>query len=267
MSRLAGRVAVVIGAGSMKSGQMSNGRAASILFAREGAAVVAVDIVPEAAEETAAAIRAEGGACLPIAADASDEVAIADVFAQTLSRFGRIDVLHNNVGVLTFGSVLKTDVETWDRMMAVNVRSMFLATRAALPHMMEAGRGAIINVSALASVRYLGPAITYSASKGAVNAFTEAVAVEVAKSGVRCNAILPGFIDTPVGFSAYERGDPADIPARIAHRNSRLAGGKPGSPWDIAQAALFLASDESAYLNGVLLPVDGGVRLVSPTAV
>jgi hypothetical protein len=267
MNRLEGRTAVVIGAGSMKSGQMSNGRAASLLFAREGAKVVAVDVSAPAAEETAAAIRAEGFECLPIIADASDEAAVAEVFEQTLARYGQVDILHNNVGVLTFGSVLNTDAATWDRMMAVNVKSMFLTTRAALPHMISQGRGSIINVSALAAVRYLGPAITYTASKAAVNGFTQAVAIEYAKAGVRCNAILPGFIDTPVGFSAYERGDPAEVPARIALRNARLAGGKPGSPWDIARAALFLASDESSYLNGVLMPVDGGVMNLSPTAV
>lgn len=267
MTRLDGRVALVIGAGSIKSEQMSNGRAAAITFARAGAQVVAVDINNDAAAETAAAIKAEGSDCLTFTADAADEPAVARIVEKTITRFGTIDVLHNNVGVLTFGSTLNTDVATWDHIMAQNVRSMFLTTRAVLPHMIKQGRGSIINVSALAAVRYLGPAITYATSKAAVNGFTQAVAIENAKYDVRCNAILPGFIDTPVGLSVYDRGDPAEREARIALRNSRLAGGKPGSPWDIAKAALFLASDESAYINGALIPVDGGVMRLSPTAV
>ncbi len=267
MTPLQGRVALVIGAGSIKSGQMSNGRAAAITFARAGAYVVAVDINADAAAETAAAIKAEGFDCPTFTADAAEEATVAHVVEQTIARFGTVDILYNNVGVLTFGSVLNTDVATWDHIMAQNVRSMFLTARAVLPHMIKQGRGSIINVSALAAVRYLGPAITYSTSKAAVNGFTQAVALEYAKYGIRCNAILPGFIDTPVGLSVYERGDPADVEKRIAHRNSRLASGKPGSPWDIAMAALFLASDESAYINGVLIPVDGGVMHLSPTAV
>ncbi|MGV3481777.1 MAG: SDR family NAD(P)-dependent oxidoreductase, partial [Sphingobium sp.] len=163
--RLDGRVVLVVGAGSIKPDELSNGRAAAITYAGAGANVVAVDLSHEAVGGTVAAIQAMGRDCLGLVGDAADETAINAIVGEALERFGGIDVLHNNVGVLTFGSVVDTDVATWDRIMAVNVRSMFVATRAVLPNMIARGRGAIVNISALASKRFLGPAITYSTSK------------------------------------------------------------------------------------------------------
>ena len=205
--------------------------------------------------------------CLSIVADAASEADVGDVVAATIRAFGRIDVLHDNVCVLTFSSVVETDVATWDRIMALNVRSMFLATRAVLPHMISAGGGAIVNVSALASLRYLGPAITYTTAKAAVNGCTQRVALGNARHGIRCKAVLPGFIDTPVGLSVYERGDPAEAEARKVRRNACLPGGRAGEPWDIAAASLYLASNALSYVNGVLLSVDAGVSQCSPTGV
>lgn len=265
--RLDGRVVLVIGAGSMKPGELSNGRAAAVTYARAGAKVVAVDISEEALKGTADALEAEGREWLALVGDAADETSIDAIVAEVVARFGAIDVLHNNVGILTFGTLTNTTVETWDRIMALNVRSMFVATRAVLPHMIARKRGTIVNVSALASIRYLGAAITYTTSKAAVNGFTKGVALEYANRGIRCNAVLPGFIDTPVGLSVYDQGEPAEAERRKAQRNACLPGGKAGEPWDIANAALFLASDASAYINGHLLRVDAGINLLSPTAV
>lgn len=226
-----------------------------------------MDLSEEALKGTVGAIEAEGQECLALVGDAADEASIDAIVAKAVEQFGTIDVLHNNVGILTFGALTDTTVETWDRIMALNVRSMFVATRAVLPYMIAQHRGAIVNVSALASLRYLGAAITYTTSKAAVNGFTKGVALEYANRGIRCNAVIPGFIDTPVGLSVYEQGDPAEAERRKARRNACLPGGKAGQPWDIANAALFLASDASAYVNGHLLPVDAGINLLSPTAV
>lgn len=265
--RLDGRVVLVIGAGSAKPGEVSNGRAAAVTYARAGAKVIAVDLSEEALKGTVDTIEAEGQECLALVGDAADEASIDAIVAKALERFGTLDVLHNNVGVLAFGALTDTTVETWDRIMALNVRSMFVATRAVLPHMIAQNRGVIVNVSALASLRYLGAAITYTTSKAAVNGFTVGVALEYANRGIRCNAVMPGFIDTPVGLGVYEQGDPAEAERRKAQRNACLPGGKAGQPWDIAHAALFLASDASEYINGHLLPVDAGINLLSPTAV
>lgn len=267
MPTLEGQVALVIGAGSIKPGEISNGYATALTYARAGARIAAVDVSEAALKPTISAMEREGLECMPLIGDASDEADIVRIVAAAIARFGRIDVLHNNVGILTFGSVLDTEVATWDRIMALNVRSMFLATRAVLPGMIDRGGGSIVNVSALASLRYLGPAITYTTSKAAVNGFTQGVALEYARYGIRCNAVLPGFIDTPVGLSVYERGDAIEAEARKARRNACLPGGKAGEPWDIARASLFLASSASSYVNGLLMPVDGGVSRLSPTAV
>jgi len=266
MADLGGRVALVFGAGSIKSGGLSNGKAASITYARAGARMAIVDLTLEAAEETAEAIRAEGHECLTFAADIANSADVARVVEGVIAHYGRIDILHNNVGLLEFTTFEGTDEAQWDKVMAANVKGMFLACKAVLPHMVAQGGGVVTNISALASVRYLGPVVTYMTSKAAVNGFTQSVAIEYARHGIRCNAILPGFIDTPVGLGVYELGDPSTVEERKAYRNSKLPGGKPGDAWDIANAALFLASDEARYINGVLLPVDAGVMLLSPTA-
>lgn len=253
--RLEKRVALVFGAGAQGEG-IGNGKAAAILYAREGATVIAVDINRAAAEETVKLIKAEGGAAIALQADVSNSDSVKAAVDETVRQFQRIDILHNNVALPpALGPFTKISEETWDNTFAINVKGMFLATKHTLPVMVAQGGGVITNISAVASVRYLGPAATYSATKGAINALTISIAEEFAKSGVRCNAILPGFMDTPLGLGMYQGDGAAE---KVAARNAKLPTGKPGDGWDVGAAALFLASDEAKYINGVLLPVDGG---------
>ena len=202
-----------------------------------------------------------GGDAVVVQADVTDEAACQSVVARTLDRFGRIDVLHNNVG-LSKGdrATPDLDAEVWDRLMTLNIKSMFLLCKAALPAMRAAGRGAIINISSTASLS-MRPTVTYKTSKGAINTFTQHVAAENARFGIRANAILPGLIDTPMAIErrAQETGRPrAEI---RAERDLLVPMGYMGQAWDVANAAVFLASDEARYITGVLLPVDGGLVL------
>lgn len=247
------RVALVFGAGAEGDG-IGNGRAAAIAYAREGAQVVAVDIDRASAERTVEI--AESAAIVALVGDVSRAADVEAAVAETKRRHGRIDILHNNVAIPpAIGAFHDIDEATWDRVFAVNVKGMFLACKHALPIITAQGGGVITNVSAIASVRYLGPAAAYMASKGAINSLTISIAEEYAKSGVRCNALLPGFMDTPLGLGMYKGPDAEE---RVRVRNAKLPTGKPGDGWDVAAAAVFLASDEAKYINGVLLPVDGG---------
>ncbi|HET6522177.1 MAG TPA: SDR family oxidoreductase [Geminicoccaceae bacterium] len=259
--RLKDKVALVAGAGSVVPGEWSNGRATSVLFAREGARVFAVDLTMEAAQETAALIRGEGGACTPFAADVSRASDVRAMVAACLAAYGgRIDVLFNNVGVQALGGPEEVSEADWDRLMTVNVKPMYLACREVLPVMVrQGGGGAIVNNSSLASRRFLYPSVAYAASKGAVNQLTQNIAVQYAPKGVRANAILPGLIATPritkrlqdVHGDAYE--------SELRARDRLVPMGRMGDAWDVAHAALFLASDESRYITGVELLVDGGL--------
>ena len=200
MDRLRDRVALVFGAGSIGPG-WGNGKACAVAYAREGARVACVDIAPGAAEETAAIIAGEGGDALALACDVTREEQVAAAVEATMARFGRIDILHNNVGRVKMGGPPDVTAEEWRRELDVNVTGMFLACRHAIPHMLEAGRGVITNISSIASIRWLGHAYaSYSASKGAVNQLTVSVALQYAARGLRCNAILPGLMETPLIF-------------------------------------------------------------------
>jgi len=258
MGKLQSKVALVFGAGSAGEG-WGNGKAAAVLYAREGARVVAVDRSAEAAAVTEDLICREGGEVLALAADVSRAEDVRKVVDATLQRFGRIDVLHNNVGHSILGGLESTSEELWDMVMDTNVKGMFLACQQVVPIMVRQGGGVIVNISAIAAVRWLGKAaVAYAVSKGAVNALTQSIAQEYAKSGIRCNAILPGFIETPVGHSMHDPKAPGYAGRRKA-RLAMLPMGKAGEAWDIAAASVFLASDDSKYITGVLLPVDGGV--------
>ena len=262
MTRLSGRVAMVMGAGSSGPG-WGNGKAAAVLYAREGATVLSVDVDLAAAEETAAIIRGEGYRCEAIRADVAEAKDVEAVVHRCLELFGRIDILHYNVGLAIFGPTHELSETVWDRVLAVNLKGVFLACRAVLPVMMEQGRGVITNISSIAGVRWAGaPACSYSASKGAINMFTQALAVEYAPHGIRANVILPGLMDTPIIRNAY-RNVVEDMDALLAKRHAICPPGKMGDAWDIARASVFLASDEAAYINGVLLPVDGGITVKS----
>jgi NAD(P)-dependent dehydrogenase (short-subunit alcohol dehydrogenase family) len=256
--RLDQKIVLVMGAGSCGPG-FGNGRASAIQYAREGArAVVCVDIVAEAAEVTAAHIRAEGFEAWVLQADVTQADAVARVVAQTHERFGRIDVLHNNVGITAMGGPVEESLESWHHVMDTNITSMFLSCKFVLPHMVRQASGAIVNISSLAGMRVTPyPYSSYYASKAAVIHFTSHVALQYAKQGIRCNAIAPGLMNTPLIHQQI--AGQYDSPEEMCRaRDAMSPTGKMGDGWDVAHAAVFLASDEAKFVNGVVLPVDGG---------
>ncbi len=258
MGRLSGKVAIVTGAGAQGPG-WGNGKATAVLFAREGAAVLAVDLREDAAAETCTIIQSEGGIASPFVADVSSSADTQEAVAACVDRYGRIDVLHNNVGVAMLGGPVEISEEDWDRVFRVNVKSVFLTCKYVLPHMERQGSGSIINVSSVGGVRDIGvPYIAYAASKAAVIQASQSVALQYAAKGIRCNVILPGLINTPhiVGTMTGAYGD---VERMIAVRDAKSPTGKMGTAWDVAHAALYLASDESAYVNAAQLVVDGGL--------
>lgn len=263
MARLQGKTAIIVGAGQAPGDTIGNGRAMAILFAREGAEILCVDRDLSRAEDTAAAIRAEGGAAWSHAADIVRADDVATIFDAARSRWSTIDILVNNVGIGVTGPESdgppdRASEAAFDTTLDVNLKGMWLTIKAAIPIMREAGSGSIVNISSLASVAG-DSAIAYMVSKAAVNRLTLAVASSNAVHGVRCNAILPGLIDTPMGIDATVAATAASATQVRAARSARvpLKGGM-GDAWDTAYAALFLASDEAKHVTGALLPVDGG---------
>jgi NAD(P)-dependent dehydrogenase (short-subunit alcohol dehydrogenase family) len=258
-ARLAGRVALVFGAGSIGEG-WGNGKAAPVAYARNGARVVAVDHRLEAAQATCEAIRAGGGEALAVAADVTLLPDVQRAVAAALEAWGQVDVLHNNVGITSQGGPVETSEAMWDRVMTVNVKSMFLTCKCVLPLMEAQGRGAIVNIGALGGVRWTGYAYcAYAASKGAVNSLTQSVALQYAAKGIRANCILPGVMDTPHIYQQIS-GFYQSTDEMVATRNRMSPTGWMGDGWDVANAAVFLASDEARYINGVELLVDGGLH-------
>ena len=250
--RLNGRVAIVTGAGSQTEG-IGNGRATAVLFAREGARVLLVDRRIEAAGLTARLIADEHGEAEPFAADVTSEAACRAMVERALERWGRLDILVNNVGIGVAKRITEVTLEEWELQMRVNVTSMVLASKHAIPAMVAtAGGGSIVNISSIASQRGRGLA-PYAASKGAVEALTRAMAADHGRDGIRVNAIAPGPAYTPM---VSARGMPESV--REARRKSTALGIE-GTAWDIAWAAVYLASDEARWVTGVVLPVDGGV--------
>lgn len=258
MGRLQNKIALVFGAGSLRDG-LGNGKATAIAFAREGAKIVAVDRNLDAAEVTAETVRAEGGDCVAFAADVTNAAQVKAAVDFCMARHGRIDILQNNVGMAALGGPVEMTEEVWDSSMDVNIKGLFLACKYVLPIMEQQGSGAIVNISSIASIRWLGTAyISYAAAKGGVNQFTQAIALQYAAKGIRANAILPGMMDTPTARVSLA-GTAADEDALVARRNALCPTGKMGEAWDIAWASVFLASDEAKYITGVSLPVDGGM--------
>lgn len=258
--RLKGKVALVTGAGSIGQG-WGNGKATAVLFAREGAKVFGIDINLHAAEETRSIIDQEGGTCAVMKVDVSKADEVQSMVERCIGTFGRIDILHNNVGIVVVGGPVETDESTWDRVMAVNLKSMFLTCKYTIPQMERSGGGVILNVSSIAAIRYTGiPYITYYASKAGILGLTQGIALQYASKNIRCNAILPGLMDTPLIREPlkefYAHGD---IEAMIEIRNRLCPTGKMGDAWDVAHAALFLASDEAKYITGAQIVVDGGI--------
>jgi NAD(P)-dependent dehydrogenase (short-subunit alcohol dehydrogenase family) len=258
--RLEGKAAIVVGAGQTPGDTVGNGRAMTILFAREGARVLCVDRVGERAEETAAMIREEGGEAFALQADVTKSAEAAGIVTEAAARLGRLDILVNNVGIGGGdGPVHKVDELAFDRILSVNLKGMLLVTKAALGVMREQRGGAIVNISSLAATSG-GIQVAYEVSKAAVNRLTTSVAQSQARYGVRCNAVQPGLMDTPMavaGIAAATGRTQAEI---RAERDAVVPlGRKMGTAWDTAYAALFLASDEAKFITGVILPVDGGL--------
>jgi NAD(P)-dependent dehydrogenase (short-subunit alcohol dehydrogenase family) len=257
-SRLGGKVALITGAGS------GIGRAAALRFAAEGAAVAVLDVAAEAAAETAELIAKEDGRALALAADVANAVQVEEAVGRAASEFGRIDVLYNNAGIVSPGSVEVAEEDDWDLAFDVNVKGTFLCSRAVLRHMPcdvggSAGGGSIINqgsVSALVGVPNLA---AYCATKGAVVALTRSMAVDLASRGVRVNVICPGTVYTPLMEPMlHARGD-GDRAAGLAKTVAKYPLGRLGTPDEIANVALFLASDEASFMTGSVLTPDGGM--------
>jgi len=251
---------MVVGAGACGPG-WGNGKAAAVLYAREGAKVFGADIQLAAAEETRDIITGEGGECTVCAADVTDSTQVAAMVDQCLATYGRIDILHNNVGILDAVELTEMTEENWDKVMAVNVKGMFLSCKACLPHMEKQGGGAIVNISSVASMRYTGyPSAAYNASKGAVNQLTQNIALQYADRGIRANCVVPGLMHTPmIGASVASGYGLDEVEEMIKVRDAACPTGKMGDAWDVAYAALFLASDEARYITGTNLVVDGGI--------
>jgi len=260
--RLQGKVAVVIGAGQSPGEGIGNGRATVLRFAQEGARILAVDRLLSAAEETAALVPREAGECIPFEADVTRETTLAAAMTAALERWGRIDILHNNVGVSVAGGdrpLLELTEEVFDRVSAINLRGTIMACKHAVSIMRRQRAGAIINISSVAAYENTYPLVAYKATKAAMIAFTEQLALHNAPFGIRANCILPGLMDTPMAVDTRARTTNRSRGEIAAERDAKVPlRGKMGTGWDVANAALFLASDEANFITGVALPVDGG---------
>jgi NAD(P)-dependent dehydrogenase (short-subunit alcohol dehydrogenase family) len=257
--RLDGKTAVVVGAGQTPGETIGNGRATALLFAREGAQLLLVDRDEESVRETAATISHEGGSCQAHVADITSDDECRALALRARELLGRIDVLHNNVGIgAGDGKPTAVDPEAWERILRVNTTAMWQTCRHVVPVMQEQGGGAIVNISSVAAVAAATNLTAYKVSKAGVNALTQSLAVAHAKDGIRVNAIMPGLIDTPMAVDAVARLTGRAREDVAARRAARVPLGRQGIAWDVAYAALYLASDEAAFVTGVVLPVDGG---------
>ena len=258
MPNLSGRTALVFGAGCVGVG-WGNGNASACAYADAGAHVFAADRDIDAARATVGLIEARGRTATALSADVLDAAAMQAAVAMVLAERGQIDVLHNNVGHAGMGGPIELTEEEWDRQISLNLKGVFLACKYVLPEMLHRGRGAIVNISSLASIRYTGyPYAAYYAAKAAVNQLTVGLALQYAGQGIRANAVLPGLMDTPMIHQAIS-GQYDSSAEMIAARNATCPMGRMGTAWDVARAAVFLASDDAAYITGVCLPVDGGL--------
>ena len=258
--RLEGKVALIAGAGSVGPG-WGNGKATAVLFAREGAKVFAIDIDSKAVDETRSLIESDGGICRTYTANVVDSKQVKTMLEACVSQYGCLDILYNNVGGSAPGGAVDMPESVWDANIDLNLKSAFLCCKYSIPEMLKGGRSSIVNVSSVAGMRYLGrDMIAYHSAKGGLMEFTRAIALKYAGRGLRANTICPGLMNTPLVTARiadqYGDGDAAKV---IAERDSMCPSGKMGDAWDVAYAALYLASDEAKYVNGTELVVDGGL--------
>jgi NAD(P)-dependent dehydrogenase (short-subunit alcohol dehydrogenase family) len=260
--RLKGKVAIVTGAGSIGPG-WGNGKASATLYAREGAKVLLVDNRADAVAETRKIIESEGGVCATHVCDVTRSDEVKAMVAACIGAFGTLNILHNNVGAAKPGGPVTLSEEDWDAQMNVNLRHVFLATKHAIPEMEKAGGGAIVSIGSTSGVTFTGQQqIAYQVAKAAIVRFSRSVALEYAPKGIRANTVIPGQMHTPM-VEAYLAGQQSggDSEALIARRNARIPMGFMGTGWDVAQACLFLVSDEARYVTGTEIVVDGGLTL------
>ena len=253
--RLEGKVAIITGAGSSGAG-IGNGKATAVLFAREGAKVLLVDAAKDRAEETRAMIQEEDGVASVFQADVTSLEECRQMVEAAIDRYGRLDILDNNVGVSQRGTVVEVSEEDWDRVMTINIKTMMLASKAAIPRMIETGGGAIINISSIAGLR-AHSSTPYSTSKAGVIGLTMSMAADHGQDNIRVNCIAPGLVYTPMVAPRMD----SDL---REHRRASAPLATEGTAWDIGNAALFLASDEARWITGVVLPVDAGLLTTTP---
>lgn len=261
--RLHNKVAIIVGAGQTPGETIGNGRATALLFAREGARLLLVDRDPDSVEETRQMIVAEGGQAITFTADITKSEQCAAFVEACMAEYGRIDILHNNVGIMRGDNhAIHLTEEVWDMIMDVNLKGMFLSIKHVLPIMKAQSSGVITNISSTSAVWSGVPFIAYNTSKAGVNGLTTALVVKCASYGVRVNAIMPGLMETPMAVDEPATTKSVSRDEVAAKRNAAVPlGGKQGSAWDVAYAALFLASDEAKFITGAILPVDGGLLL------
>ncbi len=257
--RLKDKVAMVVGAGQTPGDTIGNGRASAILYAREGAKVMLVDRRLDSAEDTCQMIAKEGGEAVAFQADAIKSNDCQKMAEACVQRFGRIDILHNNVGIGdNDGGLNQLTEEAWDRILAVNMKSVIMPCKHVIPIMRGQRSGAVLNISSIAAVCNVG-ILAYKTSKAGVNAITNQLALSNAKYGIRVNAIMPGLMDTPMAIEGISKARGIAKEQLRKERDAQVPlGAKMGTGWDIAHAALFLVSDEAKFITGVILPVDGG---------
>jgi NAD(P)-dependent dehydrogenase (short-subunit alcohol dehydrogenase family) len=259
--RVAGKVAIVTGAGSTPGPGVGTGKASAIVLAREGASVLLVDLYPDRAEDTRQRIEADGGKVEVFGADVTKAAQCEAMVAAAIDAFGTVDILVNNIGLASLGTVVDLSEEAWDRSLDINLRTVFLASKYTVPAMAANGGGSIVNIASISALRGDGT-IAYSAAKGGMLAMTVDMAFSHGRQGIRVNAIAPGHITTPMVASVPGQAGEAEFRATLRNEAGLLA--TPGDGWDVAAAVAFLASDEARWITGVTLPVDSGVLTVTP---
>lgn len=257
------RTALVVGGGQTEGATTGNGRAAAMTYARNGARVAVADRDLSAAEATCEIIQSEGGTAFALRADIASDADCHAMATAAVEELGWIDILHNNVGITPVGRIEQIDLASWQRGLDVNLTGVWSTCKYVLPHMRRRRRGAVVTISSIAGLAAGPEVLAYATSKAALNAMNRSLALEYAPYGVRINTIAPGMVDTPVGIDRVARATGVDREEIAAQRAGLVPLAHRGTAWDVANCALFLASDSAAFITGVVLPVDGGSTLLS----